>query len=330
MTDPNTGAEATTSADHTPTGVGSWIQLPAPEIQLGPGESRIIDVTFERPTGALAGGLGAVVAEEVTPADESGGIDIRFRIALRVDATADSVGEGLVVEQLELDVPQQFLPRRADLVVVLRNGDPDTIAGQVQVYVDRGSRRFVILQESLTLGPGQRATYEVEWQSVPATPGFATPGFEAAWEGGNLRVAGNRVFILPGWIALALLLLTAYALVRSLRSARILAGRPPPRSAWEPVAPEPDPAEVVVIPAVRTRKKATRTRPPAARAEAPPEVDRPARVIRPSEVVNQQAPPIPTPAAPVRRRGRRRREPVPATPPPPIGLEHLADRDEQA
>lgn len=216
FTDPQTGDLTTTAASADPTGLGSWIVLQEADrkIELGPREARVIDFAIERPAGATAGGLGALVAEELVPTEGGGSIDVRFRIALRIDATDDSQGEGMVVERLDLDVPLQFLPRTGTVTATLRNGDPDTLTTRIQLHVDQGGRRFVVLQEELTLRPGDSAEYEVAWQSVPALGGNATPGIELAWAAGNLRLDGGSEFVLPGWWAALLLLITAYLLVR--------------------------------------------------------------------------------------------------------------------
>ena len=100
-------------------------------------------------------------------------------------------------------------------VSIARQLGSDTITARVQLHVDRGGSRFVLVQEEVSLRPGDRAEYEAEWTSVPLFGGSATPGVELDWRAGDLFVDGDSVFVLPLWVPVLLLVITVNLLLRA-------------------------------------------------------------------------------------------------------------------
>jgi len=74
--------------DATPTGIATWTEVESGPITLQPGTTEDINVTFDTPAGATAGGhYVAVFFNQTTPADEAGQVNIESKIGTLFLAT---------------------------------------------------------------------------------------------------------------------------------------------------------------------------------------------------------------------------------------------------
>ncbi|MBW3663793.1 MAG: DUF916 domain-containing protein [Actinobacteria bacterium] len=219
--DPDTGRTGVASFGAEPTGVGAWISMDggnSREVTL-PGQQRL-EIPFEiaRPADATVGGLGALVAEEVAQGEGSG-IEVSFRVAILVDARGDPGSEpGLRISELELHAPLQLLPRNATIRASVRNETSRPTSVEVVFTVEAllGST-WELPAGSFDLEPGQAASIETPWVTVPETGALVEVSADATWRGGTIVERTGRTVIMPLWLPLGLILLTGWLLVREVR-----------------------------------------------------------------------------------------------------------------
>ena len=219
--DPDTGRTGVGSFGAEPTGVGAWISLDggnSREVTL-PGQQRV-EIPFEiaRPADATIGGLAALVAEEVSQGDGSG-IEVSFRVAILVDARGEPGSEpGLRITELHLDAPLQLLPRNATVRATVLNETSRPTSVEVVFTIEAlfGST-WELPAGSFDLGPGQEASIETPWLTVPQTGAVVELSADATWRGGAVVQRTGRTVIMPLWLPLGLLLLTGWLVVREVR-----------------------------------------------------------------------------------------------------------------
>lgn len=189
-------------------GVGTWVGLDPAIITVQPATGEIIDFTLERRS--EAGGMAAIVAEEVVEGDEAG-LEVVFRIALLVDARGPADGTtGLVVGAPRLHAPPSFLPRQADIVVPVTNETAQPVTARLDVSLESlTGRRFGLAPTEVTLEPGEQQVVTVPWESVPGLPTVVEATAEAQWTGNTVLATSGRMLVLPLWLPTLLVLLTA-------------------------------------------------------------------------------------------------------------------------
>lgn len=187
-----------------PTGVGSWIELPASEVTLGPHEQAIVPVRIVRRSHER--GIGAIVAEKVN--EEAGeGVDVVFRIAIYVDARGPSDGSGVAVQNLAIGPPKALFPREASVGFDVHNDTNRATDVSLELTaVTLTGRRYPLEPTKLTLQAGESQTLAVPWSTVPGLPTLARVEAEAVWRGGTILAASDRQIILPLWVPILLVL----------------------------------------------------------------------------------------------------------------------------
>ncbi|MDX1659403.1 MAG: hypothetical protein R3343_11325 [Nitriliruptorales bacterium] len=190
-----------------PEGVGSWIDLPASEVTLGPHEQAIIPVTITRRSDER--GIGAIVAEKVNQAGGEG-FDVVFRIAIYVDARGtDDGAAGLVIDDVALTAPKAVFPRDTDVTVRFHNDSSRATDVSLDLTaVTFTGRRYPLEPSKLTLQAGEATTVTVPWTTVPGVPTIAKIEVEAVWRGGTLLASSHRQIILPLWLPILLVLVS--------------------------------------------------------------------------------------------------------------------------
>ena len=193
--------------NHEPEGVGSWIDLPASEVTLGPREQAVIPVTITRRSDER--GIGAIVAEKVNDSGDEG-FDVVFRIAIYIDARGSDDGTaGLVIDDVALTAPKALFPRDTDVTVRLHNDSSRATDVSLDLTaVTFTGRRYPLEPTQLTIQAGEAKTVAVPWTTVPGVPTLAKIEAEAVWRGGTLLASSHRQIILPLWLPILLVLIS--------------------------------------------------------------------------------------------------------------------------
>lgn len=216
-----TGAFTVPPATAPAQGVGRWIRTDAAEVELAPGESRVVGFTVARPEGSAAEGFGAVVAEELAETPTGGGVEVVFRLAILV--RVDGPAAGLSATAPWIDAPMAFVPGSATVAVEVTNERLEPVAATVRLEVHSATGRVWRLPpQQVQLPPSTTTTVEAPWTTVPRWGGVLTPRVDVEWPAGSLSAVGDPFVHPPVWLVA---LLIAAVGVRGARELRV--GTPP-------------------------------------------------------------------------------------------------------
>lgn len=211
-TDEASGAITVAAYGVTPAGVGSWIAVDAEEIHLEPGSAVTVPFTVERPETQDAGGLGAIVAEELREPDSGGGIEVAFRVAIVVRLSGEA--SGLEVAEPEFEIPVSFVPDSGSVRTELTNDTLTPVTAEVRFRMSSlTGRTWDLPPIAVHLAPGETQPVSTVWRPVPRWGGAYQPVAEVEWVRGTVTTPGARSVVVPLWLlALAILAVGARGL----------------------------------------------------------------------------------------------------------------------
>lgn len=206
------GVMSIDDATREPVGVGSWVELPASELTLGPHEQAVIPVRIVRRSDERA--IGAIVAEKVRSEDPGKGLDVVFRIAIYVDARgSNDAAAGLQIRDVAIGEHKAVFPREASVSLELHNdANRATDVSLELTAVTLTGRRYPLEPTRLSLQAGELRSVTVPWTTVPGLPTLAKVEAQAVWQGGTVLATSDRQILLPLWLPI-LLVLVAGSLV---------------------------------------------------------------------------------------------------------------------
>ena len=198
-------------------GAGRYIRPDVSEVALDVGSDRVVEFSVTRPPSS-PGGIGALVAEEIAASSGSGSIDVIERVALIVKVADGSVGPHFSLKGVELSAPLRIFPADATVSAEVTNGTADIIRSTLTTQVTTMTgRKFDLKEVTLDLQPGERREVAMRWESVPRLGGVVSAEVKATWPEGEVKQESDRVWIVPIWLLILLILAEGIYLVRRSR-----------------------------------------------------------------------------------------------------------------